>query len=623
MRTGMMQTEIISRGKKMKVLDIRDIVENRSLIANFQQVVSVSRKMVIGIEGLIRGVDTITNEIIPPIKLFDAARRENMVLAFDRVCRDTVFEAFSKIYEYDNEKLLFLNLDASVLQNAVGSDYLRDQARKYGVNPSNIVIEISEKKVEGNAALKKFADSYRKYGFMVALDDVGSESSNIDRILLVKPDIIKIDISLVKNIQNDFYKQGVFKSLVNMSNKIGALVIAEGAETEEEAIQILRLGGHMIQGFFFSEPQQFFDKQTAFTNDKIDLLGKRFNEYMNVQYIEERNRNKQLNSAANKAVKNLVNITSGEFDGALIDIMSKNIMMECAYVLDNNGVQISDTICSAYKAESRDNLIFYSARKGTDHSMEQYYYPLVSARLKKHITQPYISLATGNLCITISLAFTNAENKSFILCIDFGSSDAATDIELKGPMLNFNEGSKSDMISIINKMNEVIIKDSLTDAYNRRYIEERLLVDVFNATNEYHPISIILADIDHFKSVNDQYGHLAGDEVLKEFVKISKCFIRKNTDWIARYGGDEFLIVLVNADEHVARMVAEKIRCAIEKTILKYEQSAMCFTASFGTFTVHSKKMTCDQLISQADKNLYTAKKAGRNKTISITNPDI
>jgi diguanylate cyclase (GGDEF)-like protein len=618
MQTGTVCAHMTDKDGKMIAPDIRDIIKNRNLVANFQQIVSVSRKLVIGVEGLIRGIDVQTNEIIPPLKLFDAAQRENLTLELDRACRDTVIEAFSKVYESNREKLLFLNLDASVLQSSVGSDYLLHQVRQFRVNPGNIVIEISEKKVEGNAALKKFADAYRRYGFMVALDDVGSESSNIDRILLVKPDIIKIDISLVKNIQNDFYKQGVFKSLVNMSNRIGALVIAEGTETEEEAIQILRLGGHMIQGFFFSEPKQFFDKKTAFTNDKIDMLGKRFNEYMNLLFIEERNRNKRLYAVANHAVKSLVNTESWAFDDMLRGIISKNEAMECAYILDSNGIQVSDTICSADKAGCQENLIFYSARVGTDHSMEKYYYPLVSARAKKHVTQPYISLATGSLCITISTSYINIENKSFILCIDFKSYNAVNDIELKSPMPTYGEGIKPDIISIINRMNEAMIKDSLTDAFNRRYIEERLLADVFHATNDEHPISIILADIDRFKSVNDHYGHLAGDEVLKEFVRISKLYVRKNTDWIARYGGDEFLIVLVNADERVAGMVAEKIRSAVEKTALRYEESDICFTASFGTYTVQSKKMTCDQLLSQADKNLYTAKKEGRNKTVGM-----
>lgn len=399
-----------------------------------------------------------------------------------------------------------------------------------------------------------------------------------------------------------------------MSYKIGALVIAEGAETEDEAIQILRLGGHMIQGFFFSEPQQYTDVASAFTNHKVDLLSKRFNEHMKRQHLEESSRNKRLYAAAVKAVRCLEMAAVYEFDDSLLKIISENQTMECAYILDKDGIQVSHTISAPEISGCGENLIFYSARKGTDHSMEKYYYPLVSAGIKRHITQPYISMATGNLCITISMTFKNKENNTYILCVDFHTNDAVNDIELKNPIRNFSDGSRHDMVGMLNRMNEGLIIDSLTKAFNRRYIEERLLIDVFNATNEDQSISIILTDIDHFKSINDRYGHLAGDAVLKEFVQIAKRFIRKNTDWVARYGGDEFLVVLVNADETAARKVAEKIRTAVEKTLLLYETSTVCFTASFGTYTVHSKKMTCDQLISRADKNLYLAKTAGRNQ---------
>lgn len=196
MRTRLAQQKAVSGDGGTNLMDINDIIMKRSLVANFQQIVSVSRKMVIGFEGLIRGVDTVTGEIVAPLKLFEAARKENQTLELDRACRETVIEAFSKIYTHNREKLLFLNLDASVLQNTVGSDYLLNQVRQYGIDPSNVVIEISEKRVQGNAALKKFADAYKKYGFMMALDDVGSEWSNIDRILLIKPDIIKIDIMI-------------------------------------------------------------------------------------------------------------------------------------------------------------------------------------------------------------------------------------------------------------------------------------------------------------------------------------------------------------------------------------------------------------------------------------------
>ncbi|MHB8127265.1 MAG: bifunctional diguanylate cyclase/phosphodiesterase [Desulfitobacteriaceae bacterium] len=612
--------------KKQEIPDIYDIIRNKKLTAHFQPIVSVSRKMVSGLEGLIRGINTDTNQIISPVTLFNAALNEGVTLELDRVCRDNVIEAFSYIYQYNKDKLLFLNVDASILDKVVGSNYLMNQVNTYKINPRNIVIEINETKIQDNAALKRFTDTYRKFGFMVALDDVGTGFSNMDRILLVKPDIIKIDNSLVRNIHHDYYKQGVFKSLVNLSNKIGALVVAEGVEIEEEAIQILRLGCHMIQGYFFAKPQKVYDESNIFSNNRIEMLSKSFNQYMNKKIREERQKNTQMNVIVNNSIKELVKVSCKEFDNELLKIIWANKNVECVYILDEYGVQFSNTIRFCDKNEYKENLIFYSARMGTDHSMEKYYYPLVSARLKKYSTEPYVSLATGNLCITISKVFTNIENKKYILCMDFNTSDQTfelalmKDITASDLIYNINGKSISEINEIVHKMNEEILKDSLTDTYNRRYIEERLPVDIFEASNENQPVSVIMADIDHFKKVNDTYGHLAGDHVLKEFAKIVKSYIRKNTDWIARYGGEEFLIVLLNTDDNIAYRIAEKVRQAIEKAKIQYNEEYICITASFGTYTLNSGKLTCEQLIDHADKNLYRAKNSGRNKTISLKN---
>lgn len=615
-----MQHLDIDHMERIDMPDIREIIDNRQLVAHFQQIVSVSRKTVNGIEGLIRGVEPSSGRIIPPVALFQAAQKAGVTLELDRVCREVILEAFGDVYQSDHKRMLYLNLDASILADAVGSGYLYEQVVRYGINPGNIVIEISEKNVTSSAPLKKFADTYKNYGFMLALDDVGTGFSNMDRILLVKPDIIKIDISLVKGISEDFYKQGVFKSLVTLSNKLGALVIAEGVETEAEAFQTLRLGGHMIQGYYLSRPQELKQYQSVYDNDRIEVLSKRFNEYMRLQFVEERNKNKKHHAIVRRAVKRLTGALPPEYNELLSTIVAE-CEMECAYVLDEHGIQVSDTISSANEGTLKESLIFYAATKGTDHSMEKYYYPMVSAKLKRHATEPYISLATGSLCMTVSTEFTNAANNKNYFCADFKTLDSAFEMDIGNPLLHMNPGIGADMMGIINKMNREMVADSLTGAYNRRFIEDRLLLDIFNAANKRQPISIVLADIDMFKTVNDQYGHMSGDAVLKQFVRISKTCIRQGGDWIARYGGDEFLIVLANADELVAKRVAEKIRNAVEKSTVICEGVPICFTASFGTYTVHSENMSWEELIRQADKNLYQAKNAGRNKTISNLAP--
>jgi diguanylate cyclase (GGDEF)-like protein len=448
----------------------------------------------------------------------------------------------------------------------------------------------------------------------VALDDVGTGFSNMDRILLVKPNIIKIDASLVKNIHNDFYKQGVFKSLVIMANKIGALVIAEGVETEEEAIQVLRLGGHMIQGYYFSVPEKISDANTLYSNEKIAFLGSRFNQYMGLQYTKEKNKYRELNRLVNESVKRLAGRCRAEFDAELREIVTVCRTMECAYILDSAGVQISRTVCSCADMENRRNLIFYSAREGTDHSMEKYYYPLVSAKRKRYTTEPYISLATGNLCVTVSAVFESSEKTKCILCADFEASEDFYNIELRGPVIDMNFDSKPDISGILNRMSEEASTDRLTGAYSRRYIEERLLVDIYNAGMDKQPLTVVLADIDRFQHINSEYGHLAGDMVLKEFVAISRNFIRKGTDWIARCGSDKFLLVLINADKSVAERVSEKIRSVCEQTSIPYEYSQIRFTASLAAFTSHDRNMTPEELIRFADENLRKTRDAVRNQ---------
>jgi len=601
------------------ILDIKEIIMHKNLEVCFQPVICMSRKMVSGYEGLIRGVSKDHQRSIPPITLFQAAHDEGLKTELDRVCRERVLEGFQSYHHQNTDKLLFLNVDASILDRVEGSNYLINQVKKYDINPKNIVIEINETKVQENTALKRFTDTYRKRGFMVAIDDVGTGFSNMDRILLVKPDIIKIDISLVRGIQHDYYKQEVFKSLVNLCNTIGTLVIAEGVETEQEAIEILRLGGQMIQGYVFAKPQKIHSNSQSDSTilRKIEMLSKSFNQYMKQNIQEEKNKGKSLNKIVDQSIKELKKVSSHEFDKELLSIIWANKTIGCAYVLDEFGIQISNTIRLCDRNEVNDNLIFYSASVGSDHSMKKYYYPLVSAGIEKYITDPYVSLATGDLCITISSVFINKDHTKNILCMDFNVNKDSCEFEFMKDLTKTNllrhNASIPTMNDMLAKMNERMNKDSLTNAYNRYYLEERLLVEIADSSNK-KPLSIILTDIDYFKEVNDRYGHLAGDFVLKEFVKIVRQRIRRDTDWIARYGGEEFLIVLNNADKHIAYSVAESVRKAIEKAKIVYNDEPISITASFGIYTITSEIMTYEQLIGHADKNLYFAKKSGRNK---------
>jgi len=155
--------------------------------------------------------------------------------------------------------------------------------------------------------------------------------------------------------------------------------------------------------------------------------------------------------------------------------------------------------------------------------------------------------------------------------------------------------------------------DALTGLYNRRYLEETLGRELVSAERHGYPVSVIMGDLDHFKEVNDRYGHLAGDEVLRVFGDLMKQHAR-GSDIYCRYGGEEFLLVLPQMAEDNAVERAEQLRSAMAAAPVPYGVSPIAVTASFGVATFPRDGRTGDEVIAAADSALYAAKAAGRNR---------
>ncbi len=164
---------------------------------------------------------------------------------------------------------------------------------------------------------------------------------------------------------------------------------------------------------------------------------------------------------------------------------------------------------------------------------------------------------------------------------------------------------------IQNKMKELIVRDPLTGAYNRRQLDI-MLTQAFERLKRYATLSCILAiDVDHFKSINDTYGHATGDDVLIQVVRIIQSKIRK-LDSIFRIGGEEFIILLPDSNLEGAWVVAEKIRKEVEQTKILPTQTV---TISIGIAEIQSNE-TNYQWIHRCDQLLYKAKEQGRNRCV-------
>jgi len=181
-------------------------------------------------------------------------------------------------------------------------------------------------------------------------------------------------------------------------------------------------------------------------------------------------------------------------------------------------------------------------------------------------------------------------------------------------MIGSGEYSKGEVLfNAVQDMSNMIIRDELTSLYNRRFIEERLPADIVTAVTKQKPLSLIFIDIDNMKITNDTWGHPAGDKLLKCASKIIQGSIRSETDWVARYGGDEFLVCLNNANNEAALRVSKQIENNFRKAMLSVEDIEITIMASLGVITMPKSGLTAEELITLADKNMYVSKELNRS----------
>ena len=156
------------------------------------------------------------------------------------------------------------------------------------------------------------------------------------------------------------------------------------------------------------------------------------------------------------------------------------------------------------------------------------------------------------------------------------------------------------------------MRDPLTNALNRRAILDHLDVEIDRARRKGTALAVIMIDIDHFKSINDTYGHAAGDEVLRTVVKLTEATLR-SYDRFGRYGGEEFLVVIPQATIKESSCIAERIRRTVETSLIPWMHNSLQVTLSLGVAT-HDGLQNSDMLIHAADAAMYHAKRTGRNR---------
>ena len=170
------------------------------------------------------------------------------------------------------------------------------------------------------------------------------------------------------------------------------------------------------------------------------------------------------------------------------------------------------------------------------------------------------------------------------------------------------------------ELEQLNMEDALTGIKNRRFFDKKLIMEVRRSRREQTPLSIIMLDIDKFKPINDTFGHLVGDQVIKVVSEIMKKQLNRPLDEVARYGGEEFVILLPNTNNDGAIAIAEQVRQAIEHKTINVADNTIDFTISAGIYTQIADDINHPEIFTEcADKALYLAKQYGRNQVVNFS----
>lgn len=231
---------------------LQRIISQNAIIVLFQPIVYLDTLEILGYEALSRGPEDSGFEGTE--LLFSFAESTNMLLDLERLCRKNALRTAQSL---QLQRQLFLNSSARAMQDDnFTPSQLSEYVNELGLHNDRIVLEITERvAIQEWESFKRVLRDFRRHGFKIAIDDMGAGYSSLQAIAELEPDYLKFDISLVRNINENLIKIGLLETLVALSSKINASIIAEGIEDRNEYMTLRSLGVQLGQGYFFASPQ--------------------------------------------------------------------------------------------------------------------------------------------------------------------------------------------------------------------------------------------------------------------------------------------------------------------------------------------------------------------------------
>lgn len=412
----------------VETLDCKDLLRRERVCSCFQPIVCLRTGKIFAYEALIRGIHPGSNQVVSPADLFAAADAQNKSVEFDRICQQSALEYF-KEFSKTTDSLLFMNINTSLISaDEKNFSDLDSMTQKMGFDPAAIGLELIESRAKSCDDLTAFVNHQRDTGFLIVVDDFGCEHSNMERLIQIKPDIIKVDRSIISGIESDPYRQSILKSIHNLSQMTGSLCLAEGVETLEEVLTCYMFGVDLFQGYAIAKPEFNLERLEKETKEKVEELRKRIKTEAVRVLRQKRRLTGDVNSLADWLIRQITTDQIELMEPVFQEFIVINPEIECIYVLDENGMQVSNTIVSPFLSGNMvRSYIFSPSTIGTDNSFKPYFICFEAFNVNRYLSDPYLSSASGNMVRTLAVKLWNKTKNAYaILCIDFIEEEIKT-----------------------------------------------------------------------------------------------------------------------------------------------------------------------------------------------------
>lgn len=387
--------------------------KQHTLNSAFQPIYSIAHRRPVGYEALIRPSNEL-GEPVSPMHLFSSsAHDEAEAVALDRLCRQLHLANFTS--QEEDEHWLFLNVNPRV---AIGGKkygaFFQRLLEHYNFPPERVVIEILENAIDDEKDLVTAASYYRDLGCLIAIDDFGAGHSNFNRIWRIRPDIVKLDRSIIVQAEENPFVRRVFPNLVGLIHESGSLALSEGIETEAQAIVAMDAGIDLVQGYLLGKPHASIDVHT----DTMQIIPHLCNKYREFYEAESQRTSARLQHYVDLFGRAAQSVADGiSLSQSCAELLQHPLVERC-FLLDEEGQQTEPNIIPPGRNQLEDpRFTPVSDARGAIWSRRHYFRKAMAQPEHIQITRPYLSIIGATMCITLSIALqTNGLTRVF--CCD-------------------------------------------------------------------------------------------------------------------------------------------------------------------------------------------------------------